>query len=96
MSIDWENILPEKWSTDEPHCDAFNRCRYESLNALKAAETRGEICKPLSVSEIREIILEVEEHKFVMRENGIRGKTSQIDLAQAIHNAQLSKERNEQ
>jgi len=69
MSIDWENILPEKWSTDEPHCDAFNRCRYESLNALKAAEARGEICKPLSVEELAQLLLDV-KMKEMRRNHG--------------------------
>jgi len=87
MSIDWENILPEKWSTDEPHCDAFNRCRYESLNALKAAETRGEICKPLSVEDVINIAC-----KFC-KEPCDDIKARCWDKAREVHNAMLGKER---
>lgn len=83
MSIDWENILPEKWSTDEPHCDAFNRCRYESLNALKAAEARGEICKPLSVEEIEAILFEDDP----------QGARTPHGQAEAIHRAMTNKEK---
>ncbi len=89
MSIDWENILPEKWSTDEPHCDAFNRCRYESLNALKAAETRGEICKPLSVSDIEDILDNQLNMETRDTDAYISGKDNAAHL---IRNAMLNKE----
>lgn len=90
MSIDWESILPNRAGEErtERYRFAYNMAIEDCLESLKAAEARGEICKPLSVSDIQPIITE-----WLMLHYGNTAlSVNNINkLAEAIHRAMTNK-----
>ena len=94
--INWESILPKNKELHE--CNGWsdmvaeNSMRAECLRRLKAAESRGEICKPLSVEEIEDI-----QHDVIMC-RGLSCKYCGVDrmrisrASHRIYNAMLGKE----
>lgn len=92
MSIEWENILPkktelfplaEKGKTVNT-CDYYkgrNQGILDCLEVVKSAETRGEICKSLSVEEIEAILFEDDP----------QGARTPHGQAEAIHRAMTNK-----
>lgn len=83
--IEFEKILPPKRygnSLDE----AYNAGRLECLIQLKVAESRGEICKPLSVEDVINLAC-----KFC-KEPCDDIKARCWDKAKEVHNAMLNKE----
>lgn len=83
--INWESILPKRIDTEiglaTTHQSAYNEAWWDFLKALKAAEARGEICKPLSVIDILELI----DCQTFVREK--LEPLEKNNLAELIHNA---------
>jgi len=88
MSINWESILPKK-QEDAVCCnecqgrvEGKNSMRDDCVEALKASEARGEICKPLSVEAIEKCIDDTMDKDITTTPHG---------LAEAIHRAMTNK-----
>lgn len=98
--INWESILPKKktvvgdettnelgYSNEYIIAGTYNIARNECLQALKAAEVRGEICKPLSVPSIMDLVIDNSMGTLTL------GGAVPYAIALAIHNAMMNKER---
>lgn len=89
--INWESILPEK-REDEDFEYKWNKAISACIESLESAERIGEICKPLSVEEISEIM-----HDVIMC-RGLNCKYCGVDrirlsrAAHRIHNSMFGKE----